>query len=84
MDFSIVISALQLVFYLSIPIVAMALAGALVAGILQVTTQIEDQVIGFAAKFSAVALLFFLASAYFSHEVLGFTQRIWGGADFYQ
>ena len=84
MDYSIVITAFQLVFYLSLPVLAAALGGALVAGVLQVATQIEDQLIGFVGKFAAVVLLLFFATAYFSNEVLGFTQRVWGGADFYQ
>ena len=84
MDYSLVISAFQLVFYLSLPVFAAALGGALVAGVLQVTTQIEDQSISFFAKFAAVAVLFFVATAYFSSEILTFTQRVWAGVDYYQ
>ena len=83
MDYSILINAFQLVFYLSLPVLAAALGGALVAGVLQVVTQVEDQVIGFIGRLSAIIILFVLATAYFSNEVLGFTQRVWGGTDFY-
>ena len=84
MDYSIVINAFQLVFYLSLPVLGAALGGALLAGVLQVATQIEDQSISLAARLGAVVLLLFFATSYFFNEIIGFTQRIWGGADFYQ
>ena len=84
MDYSLVINALQLVVYLSSIIILAALGGALVAGILRVTTQIEDPSIGFAGRLTGVVLMCYLAAGYFSSEISEFAARVWGGADFYQ
>ena len=58
-------------------------SGALIAGVLQVATQIDDPVIGFIGRLSAVVLLFFFAAAFFSSEMHTFTERLWSGTDFY-
>lgn len=83
MDVSIVINALQLVFFLSLPVLAAALLGALLAGVVQVVTQIEDHSISFFGKITGVLLILFVMSSYYSSELLEFTRRIWGGVDFY-
>ena len=83
MNATLVINALSLAAYLSLQVAAAALVGAVIAGILKAATQIEDQVIGFAAKLASVTVLgYFVADKFFA-QILAFAVRVWGGMDFY-
>ena len=84
MDFSLFITALQLAIYVGAALVAAALCGGFVVGIFRVVTQIDDPSIQLAGRLSGVVLFVYFAAAHFSAEVLSFTQRVWGGADFYR
>ncbi len=83
MDFSIVVSAIQLIAYLSFLALIAASVGALVAGIVRVTTQIEDKVLGLVGRLSGVSLFLYFLSSTYSSQVADFSARVWGGADFY-
>lgn len=84
MDWSLITNALGLVVQLSVPVIAAALAGALIVGVLQAATQIQDEAIGFAGRFFAVLLLIYVAGSQLSDGVVEFTQRVWSGADVYR
>lgn len=83
MDYYIISNALMLALSLSLPVLAAALAGALVAGVIKVAMQIEDPVIGFAGKFTALAILGFFAASRLYGEIVSFTGSIWGNASLY-
>ena len=83
MDFSPLANALMLVVTLSMPFIGAALVGALVGGVLKVTTQIEDQVIGFAGKLAAVALLGYFTAHHYYSEIASFTSGVWGNSSLY-
>ena len=76
-------SVLQLILYFGGALVLAALLGGAVAGVLRAATQIDDSAIGFFGRLTAVVLLLYFASSYYSSELVGFTSRLWGGADFY-
>ena len=76
-------AAMKLVFSLSLPLFGAVLSGAVLAGILRVSTQIDDSVIGFAGRFAGVTVLLYFSSLYYSKQVLDFAMRVWGSADFY-
>jgi flagellar biosynthesis protein FliQ len=84
MDQSVVISGLQLAAYLSFITLLAASFGALVAGVLRVTTQIEDAVLGLLGRLTGVLLVLYFASGMYSSQVIDFSTRIWGGPDFYR
>ncbi len=81
---SLVISALQLVAYLGFLLLGSIALGGGVTAILRVVTQIDDPSIGFLGRAAGLALLLWISSGYLSSEILDFTVRVWGGADFYR
>ena len=83
MDYTVLVDALQLVVAVSWPVLAAVLAGAVIAGVLRVATQIDDPVISFIGRLCAAAVLGYFAAAHYAGEVAGFATRVWGGADFY-
>lgn len=77
-------NALGLVLQLLIPAIAAMLGAVVLAGILQAATQIEDGVIYLATKVAALSAVLYLASNFYSSNILEFARRMWGGADFYK
>ena len=84
MNSDLMINALQLAGFVIAPALLAISIGAIIAGILRLSTQIDDPVIGFAGKIAGISLFLYLASAHFTRELLSFTARVWGGSDFYQ
>ena len=82
-DQTIIFGALRFIVYLSAPFVAAAVVGAVIAGILRVTTQIEDASISFAGKLAAVSVFLYLAAGRYSNEIIEYTQSLWGRIDLY-
>ncbi len=83
MDFSLIISAAQMTAYLSFLVLLAASSGAVIAGVVRVTTQIEDRVIGTLGRLSGVALFLYFLSATYSSQIADFASRVWGGPDSY-
>jgi flagellar biosynthesis protein FliQ len=84
MDFSNFVNALNFVIALSLPLIAGILGGALVMGVLQAATQVSDGAIGFVGRIVGFALALYLFGAGLSNQLLDYSSRIWGGADFYR
>lgn len=83
MEGTILISALRLVLWASLPVLGAILSGALVMGVLRVATQIDEALLGFLGRFGGLAMFFYLASGQLTGRVLEFAARLWGGSDFY-
>jgi flagellar biosynthesis protein FliQ len=83
MDSSLLVNALMYAVYLSVPVLVAVLCGALVAGVLKVATQIDDQAVNFAGKLTAVALLMYLAAGRFVDGITAYTAGIWGNSNLY-
>lgn len=79
-DTSLLIEALCLVLYVSLPFLAGILAGALMGGIIRVSTQIDDPVISFTARLFAFATTVYFIAGYYSENILGFAQKVWAGS----
>lgn len=77
-------NALEMFFHLVLPILGAILCGGILAGIFQALTQIQDRVIGLAAKLSSFGLACYLFSGEIARSFTEFTTRIWGGADLYR
>ena len=84
MDYSVVGSALQMVLGLGAPILFAIFAGALLGGILQTVTQIQDPVFGFFSRLVAAIAVLVLLGSYFFGQLSEFAARVWGGMDFYR
>ena len=69
--------------YLTIPVMAAVLGGALVAAILRVSTQIDDQAVAFAGRLAGFVLLVYFAAGRFISEITSFTSGFWGNTSFY-
>ncbi|MCC6220311.1 MAG: flagellar biosynthetic protein FliQ [Deltaproteobacteria bacterium] len=83
MSWEVLVNALGLAVELSIPLVIVALVAAIVAGVLQAATQINDDVISFSLKLFLVAGALYLYSGHLISHVAEFSQRVWGGTDYY-
>lgn len=67
--------ALLVVLWVSLPVVVVATATALVVAVLQAVTQIQDQSIGQSVRFIAVMVGVVLTAGMLGREVLRFAQR---------
>ena len=83
-DLQLIASALSLVFHIALPLVLAALFAAILSGVLQVATQIQDQVIGFVSKLAGVGLMLYLFAGRFQGQLTRFTEALWGRPEFYQ
>ena len=66
---------LQLVFWVSLPVVLVAALTALLVALGQAVTQIQDQSIGQSIRLIAVMLTIVFASAWLARDVLQFAER---------
>jgi flagellar biosynthesis protein FliQ len=80
MDYSLVVNALQLSVYLGGFVVVAALAGAVIAGVLRVATQIDDPSIGFAARLAAVIGAIYLGADFGLARISEFASQVWGSS----
>lgn len=78
------LNACGLVVQLSLPLLGGALLAALVMGILQAATQLSDEVFAFVAKLVGTGVVLYLLAASLWSQIAQFTERLWGGADFYR
>jgi type III secretion protein S len=74
-----VMQALELAFWLSLPaLLASALAGAL-SGVLQGATQVQDPALGAVPRLLAVAAALVLSAGWMSERLLAFTTQVFAG-----
>ncbi|MGM9484825.1 EscS/YscS/HrcS family type III secretion system export apparatus protein [Roseateles sp. NT4] len=66
---------LQLIFWITLPIVLVAAGSALVVAIMQAVTQIQDQSIGQSARLIAVLITIVILGAWMGRELLLFGER---------
>jgi type III secretion protein S len=66
---------LLVVFWITLPVVAVAAVTALLVSVLQAVTQIQDQSIGQSIRLIAVMLTIVFASAWLARDVLQFAER---------
>ena len=83
MELSLVINALGLLAYLTGLVLVAALVGAVLAGVLRMITQIDDNLLSFLGKLVFVGIFIYLASGYFSNELSDFAEASWGRAEYY-
>lgn len=83
MDFSILIQALQITAYFSFIILAALLTGSILASLLRVVMQIDDQLINFVCKFLALIVCLYFGADYFLMELSSFAKVIWEGQSYY-
>ncbi|MBL7661555.1 flagellar biosynthetic protein FliQ [bacterium] len=83
-DLSLISSAFGLVLQLALPLLAITLLGALILGIIQTATQIQDDSIKFTGKFIAgfCALMLFGLSTL--RTLTAYAVRLWGDVQWYQ
>lgn len=84
MDQLLIVAGLKMAAYFSGLIAAAAVGGAVVSGVVKVVTQIDDPALGFAGRLAGVVLLLYLGFSYAGGEILSFSQRTWGGIDYYR
>jgi len=84
MDFSVFVNALSFTLTLAFPLLAGILSGALVMGFLQVATQVNDVAISLVGRLTGFSLALYLFGSGVTTQLLDYTSRIWGGADFYR
>jgi type III secretion protein S len=66
---------LLLIFWITLPVVAVATASALLVSVVQAVTQIQDQSISQSIRLIAVMLTVVVASAWLGRDVLRFGER---------
>jgi type III secretory pathway component EscS len=75
---ALVMQALQLALWLSLPaLVASAAAGAL-SGVVQGATQVQDAALGFVPRLLAVAAALLLSAGWMSDRIVAFTAQVFG------
>ncbi|HQH27399.1 MAG TPA: flagellar biosynthetic protein FliQ [Oligoflexia bacterium] len=84
MDTTQIINALLFTVHLSVPVLLAVICGALVAAVLRVTAQIDDQVISFTGKLAGLFLVGYFALGRFFSELFAFTASAWGNLSLYQ
>jgi type III secretory pathway component EscS len=76
---AVVVQALELAFWLSLPaLLASAVAGAL-SGMLQGATQVQDPALGFVPRLLAVAAALVLSAGWMGERLMAFTAQLFGG-----
>lgn len=68
---------LYLVLLVSAPALGAAMVVALVVGVLQAVTQVQEQTLAFVPKLVAVALTLALVGGWMSSELVRFTSALW-------
>jgi len=83
MDFSAVVNALHFAVILALPLLVGVVVAAILAGVLQAATQIQDGAISLVSRLGGIALALYLYGTKISTDLLNYASRLWGGADFY-
>lgn len=68
--------AIMLIFFLSMPVVLAATTVGLVIALLQTVVQVQEQTLGFAAKFTAVVITIAVAGGWMSDQMLALMEQI--------
>ncbi|WP_298966493.1 flagellar biosynthetic protein FliQ [uncultured Roseibium sp.] len=68
--------AIALIFYLSMPMLLMATAVGLIIALFQAATQLQEQVLGFVAKLTAMLITMAIMADWISSEMMKFMQSI--------
>lgn len=79
MDGALLVTAFRLAFALGGILVIAAAAGALLASMFRVATQIDDPVFGFVARAAGVSLALFVGGARIAGEISQFAVQLWSG-----
>jgi flagellar biosynthetic protein FliQ len=74
---AIVVDALRLVLWLTAPALGACVIVSLLMGVFQTATQANDASLGFVPKLFAVAFALFLSRDFLTHELIGFSSRVW-------
>ena len=83
MDSAMTIGAFRLLAHLSWPLLLAVVTGALIAGAVRVSTQIDDPSLGLLGRVGGFALLLFAGLQWWLGDVVRFAVRVWGGSDTY-
>lgn len=78
MVIGIIKDAIQTGLMISAPILGISIIVGLLISIFQATTQIQEQTLTFVPKLIAVAAVGLLTGSWMLHELIAFTQRIFG------
>ncbi|NEZ45903.1 flagellar biosynthesis protein FliQ [Clostridium niameyense] len=78
MVMGIIKDAIQTGLMISAPILGISIIVGLLISIFQATTQIQEQTLTFVPKLIAIAAVGLLTGSWMLHEVIAFTQRIFG------
>lgn len=78
MVIGIIKDAIQTGLMISAPILGISIIVGLIISIFQATTQIQEQTLTFVPKLIAVAAVGLLTGSWMLHELIAFTQRIFG------
>jgi flagellar biosynthesis protein FliQ len=76
---TVVVQALQLALWLSLPALGAAVIAGAISGALQAATQVQDAALGFVPRLLAVALALFLSAAFMGERLTAFTSALWRG-----
>ncbi|WP_251860475.1 flagellar biosynthesis protein FliQ [Clostridium sp. Marseille-Q2269] len=78
MVIGIIKDAIQTGLLISAPILIVSILVGLIISIFQATTQIQEQTLTFVPKLIAVAIIGLLTGSWMLHQLLAFTERIFG------
>jgi flagellar biosynthetic protein FliQ len=78
MDFSLATTGFTLFLTICGWLLAAVVVGAIIMGIFQAITQVQDNSLSFVGKVVAVGLVIYFTKAYFGAEILSFAKSIWG------
>jgi len=84
MSLALISQALYLFIKLAILALGSIAFGAIIVGILQVATQIQDSAIGMFGKIAGCAMFLFLFGSSVSNQIVLYSQQLWGDIQFYQ
>jgi type III secretory pathway component EscS len=77
-------ATLQIFISIITPVMILLMILGLVAGVIKVSTQIEDRSFGFAIKFFILFVVFYLFSDNWGGSVAEFAKQIWGNIEYYR
>lgn len=83
MDYTLVAYSFAIILKTSVVIVGVCVCASIIAGIVRVSTQIDDAVISYAFKLIAVFALLYFVGGMFVEQLVSYTNGIWGAASSY-
>ena len=83
MELGLIANAFGLMLQLVLPLLAIALVAGAVGGFLRVAFSIDDEIVGFVAKATAICGLIYFLGPEAWEQLQSFTERLWAGQDIY-